>query len=95
MLQVNFRSLRDSGITWLALAHRGVEKIPSRAGHEDLETTLRYVKQAEDLTGLFGTPFAPLPEGLLESPRIAPGRFNAPKLAGKLAVLGAGGGNRT
>jgi len=58
-MRVNFRSLRDSGITWEALAGTPVDRIQSRAGREHISTTLRYVKAVEDLKGKFGTPFAP------------------------------------
>ena len=51
LLPVNFRSFRDSGITWLALSGVSIQAIRSRAGHEDVETTLGYVKMAEDLAG--------------------------------------------
>lgn len=61
LLQVDFRSCRDTGITWLALAGLDVAKMQRRAGHEDLSTTLGYVKMAEDLTGQVGSPFPPLP----------------------------------
>lgn len=64
-MAVNFRSLRDSGITWLALSGVDVLKIQRRAGHESIETTLGYVKQAEDLTGQIGEPFGPLPANLV------------------------------
>lgn len=62
-VQSNFRSCRDSGLTWLALA--GVEgtKIMRRAGHDLMQTTMGYVKMAEDLAGDLGVPFGPLPEG--------------------------------
>jgi hypothetical protein len=65
LLQVDFRSCRDTGITWLALAGIGVDKMQRRAGHEDLSTTLGYVKMAEDLAGKVGVPFPPLPSDLL------------------------------
>ena len=63
---VNFRSLRDSGITWLALAGVDVQRIQRRAGHDDVKTTIGYVKQAEDIGGRTGDPFGPLPASLLE-----------------------------
>jgi integrase len=66
LLPIDFRSCRDTGITWLALAGLDVGKIQRRAGHEDLSTTLGYVKMAEDLGGKVGTPFAPLPGGLVQ-----------------------------
>jgi len=62
---VNFRSLRDSGITWLAIAGVDVVKMQRRAGHDSIETTMGYVKQAEDLTGSIGEPFGPLPDALV------------------------------
>ncbi len=64
-VKANFRSCRDSGVTWLAMTGLGVDKIQRRAGHEDIKTTLGYVKQAEDLTGELGAPFAPLPPSLV------------------------------
>lgn len=65
-VQSNFRSCRDSGLTWLALAGVDVTKIMRRAGHDHVQTTMGYVKLAEDLTGDLGTPFAPLPSSLIE-----------------------------
>lgn len=65
-MAANFRSLRDSGLTWLALAGVDLARIQRRAGHDDVKTTLGYVKQAEDLTGSIGQPFGPLPQALVE-----------------------------
>lgn len=66
-VQVNFRSWRDSGITWLAMSGVGVDRIMRRAGHDAVQTTMGYVKQAEDMTGgELGEPFAPLPTSLVE-----------------------------
>jgi integrase len=70
-MRVNFRSLRDSGITWEALAGTPIDRIQSRAGHEHIATTLGYVKAVEDLTGKFGTPFGPLSFGAIR-PGIGP-----------------------
>jgi integrase len=64
-VQSNFRSCRDSGITWLAMTGIDSAKIVRRAGHDDHNTTMGYVKLAEDLTGNLGPPFGPLPEGLV------------------------------
>lgn len=97
-VQANFRSGRDSGITWLAMTGLGVDKIQHRAGHEHISTTLGYVKQAEDLTGELGAPFPPLPPGLLgeEEPKEKPKSSAATRMAGILASKqGAGGGSRT
>ena len=60
-IRINFRSLRDSGITWEALAGTPIDRIQSRAGHEHIATTLGYVKAVEDLKGKFGKPFPSLP----------------------------------
>ncbi len=65
-MPVNFRSCRDTGITWLALAGVDVARMQRRAGHDDITTTLGYVKLAEDFGGLLGTPFEELPSGLLD-----------------------------
>lgn len=62
---IDFRSLRDSGITFLALSGVDVAKMQRRAGHDDPATTFGYVKLAEDLTGSIGEPFAPLPDALV------------------------------
>ncbi len=64
-IQVNFRSTRDSGITWLSLAGVSVIAMQRRAGHRKLDTTAGYVKEPEDLTGNMGIPFAPLPQNLI------------------------------
>ena len=63
-MPVGFRSLRDTGLTWLALAGVPSQHMQRRAGHDDMNTTMGYVKEAEDLTGgSLGEPFAPLPFG--------------------------------
>ncbi len=64
-MSVNFRSLRDSGITWLAITGVDIVKTQRRAGHDSIETTLSYTKAAEDLTGSIGEPFGPLPADLV------------------------------
>ncbi len=65
-MPVTFRSFRDTGITWLALASIDVVKMQRRAGHDTIETTMGYVKDAEDHTrdGV-GQPFPPLPDALV------------------------------
>ncbi len=71
-LRANFRSWRDSGITWLALAGVDLAKMQRRAGHENIATTLGYVKLAEDLRGRVGAPFPTLPEALVKGSAEAP-----------------------
>jgi integrase len=60
-MHVGFRSWRDTGITWLALAGVDVAKMQRRAGHDNIATTIGYVKTAEDVAGAIGEPFPPLP----------------------------------
>lgn len=67
----NFRTWRDSGITWLAMSGVDLIRIQRRAGHEKPETTLGYVKQAEDLGDTLGEPFARLPSRLLQGSQAA------------------------
>ena len=63
--QIDFRSWRDTGITWLALAGVDVAKMQRRCGHDEISTTLGYVKMAEDFSGSIGEPFPPLPKALV------------------------------
>lgn len=59
---IDFRSLRDSHATWLALAGVSDKVIQRRLGHEDGKTTDKYIKAAESLdVETIGTPFPPLP----------------------------------
>jgi integrase len=64
-VRANFRTWRDTGITWLALAGVDIARIMRRAGHEDVRATMRYVKAAEDLSRTMGAPFPVLPRELL------------------------------
>ncbi len=66
-MPVNFRTCRVTGITWCAIAGIDAVGIQRRAGHDDINTTLGYVKQAEDVGGRLGVPFAPLPATILQS----------------------------
>jgi integrase len=67
-MHVGFRSWRDTGITWLALAGVDVAKIQRRAGHDNITTTIGYVKTAEDVSGSIGEPFPALPSCLVTPP---------------------------
>jgi hypothetical protein len=64
-MPIGFRSWRDTGITWLALAAVDVVKMQRRAGHDGIQTTMGYVKNAEDLSGTIGAPFPELPRNLV------------------------------
>lgn len=76
-MPIGFRSWRDTGITWLAIDGVDVIKMQRRAGHDTIETTMGYVKAAEDIGGLAGTPFPPLPPDLVEGRDWASDRASA------------------
>lgn len=59
-MPMTFRGWRDAGITDNAIAKLDLETLRRRAGHEDIKTTLGYVKASEDLTGGGVAPFPPL-----------------------------------
>jgi hypothetical protein len=73
-MHVGFRSWRDTGITWLALSGVDVVKMQRRAGHDNVSTTMGYVKSAEDIAGTIGTPFPELPESLVKPSKESGGR---------------------
>ncbi|MBX3205486.1 MAG: tyrosine-type recombinase/integrase [Labilithrix sp.] len=64
-MRVGFRSWRDTGITWSAIDGVDVHKLQRRAGHDDINTTLGYVKEAEDREKLHGKVFPALPNELV------------------------------
>ena len=51
---VTFYDLRATGITWMALRGDDALRIMQRAGHEDLKTTMGYVREAENLAHALG-----------------------------------------
>jgi hypothetical protein len=55
-LPIDFRSLRDSGITWRFLASERAEVVQREAGHEHLATTLGYAKEVQNRGGRYGVP---------------------------------------
>ena len=61
---IDFRSLRDSGITWRFLKGERGEVIQREAGHEEITTTLGYAKEVQDRQGRYGDPFPALPDDL-------------------------------
>ncbi len=62
---IDFRSLRDTHATWLALAGVADKIIQRRMGHASPTTTDRYVKAAETFDAKHvGTPFPAIPQGL-------------------------------
>ena len=71
-LMIDFRSLRDSGITWRFLAEHRESVVQREAGHEHISTTLGYAKEVQDKKRRYGEPFPALPEDLTDSPPPAP-----------------------
>jgi integrase len=67
---VDFRSLRDTGITWLALSGLSLHAMQRRVGHEDIKQTNGYVKMAEDLSGSIGASFPPISSAILDSSKL-------------------------
>ena len=67
---IDFRSLRDTHATWLALARTPDSVIQRRMGHVSPTTTNKYVKVAETFaTEHVGAPFPPLPASVI-GPRL-------------------------
>lgn len=67
-VMIDFRSLRDSGITWRFLAGERAEVVQREAGHDQISTTLGYAKEVSSRGGRFGEPFPALPRELVELP---------------------------
>jgi integrase len=59
--------LRATAITWWAVRGDDAVKIQRRAGHEDFNTTLGYIREAENRRAGFGSPFPPVPPELLRA----------------------------
>lgn len=70
--RIDFRSIRDTGITWRFLAGDRAEVVQREAGHKDLKTTLGYAKEVSDRRGRFGEPFPTLPTDLAAAPAARP-----------------------
>lgn len=54
---ITWHDLRATGATWLAVRGEQPLTIMQRCGHDDIETTMRYVRLAEAVRGGFGEPF--------------------------------------
>lgn len=64
----DYRTLRDTCATWMALAGIYPTDIKETLGHESLTTTEKYIKVASPFRNAsIGTPFPPLPAELLGS----------------------------
>jgi integrase len=83
---IDFRSLRDTHATWLALSHVPDKVIQRRLGHKSPSTTDKYIKAAEAFgDAAIGAPFPPLPKRLFRrfGPIIGPSRHGS---SGKLVA---------
>lgn len=79
--RITFHDLRATFCTWSAIRGDEPLRIRARAGHEDLETTMGYVRVAEVLDrDLVGEVFPPLPR-LDSSPDSSPGERDEPKVS--------------
>jgi hypothetical protein len=83
---VTSHDLRATGLTWAAVRGDDPPKIQQRAGRAGFNTTQVYIRTAERVRAGLGEPFPPLPDDLLESPRIAPGRLKAHDSAKKKGI---------
>ena len=63
--QMTFHDLRATGITWMAIRGDEPMRIMHRAGHENMSTTMGYVREAESLDFLRGDVFPELPAAIL------------------------------
>jgi integrase len=61
---ITFHDLRATGITWMAIRGDEPQRIMHRAGHENMSTTMGYVREAEALEYLREDVFPHLPEEL-------------------------------
>jgi integrase len=66
---LGWHDLRASCATWLAVRGEEPLKIMQRLGHRNFNTTMLYVREAEQLREGFGDPFPALPDSVLQSPR--------------------------
>ncbi len=62
---LTFHDLRATGITWCAVRGDDPIKLQRRAGHTTLDTTQRYIREAENVRVSFGDVFPPLPRELV------------------------------
>ncbi|MDB4932457.1 MAG: hypothetical protein JWM10_4941 [Myxococcaceae bacterium] len=89
---VTFHDLRATGVTWAAVRGDEPLHIMHRAGHKDLNTTLGYVREAENVRRSFGVVFPELPACLLgDAPAAAPAGPSDPGAAGASGGGATGG----
>ncbi|MDC3989011.1 tyrosine-type recombinase/integrase [Polyangium jinanense] len=63
--RMTFHDLRATGITWMAMRGDSTHVIMQRAGHQNFNSTLIYIREGEALRGNVGEVFPPLPACLL------------------------------
>lgn len=88
--KLRFHDLRATGITWMAVRGDDALKIQRRAGHQDLETTQRYIRLAEDFSAGFGEVFPELPEELVSGGQAL---STSPPASAPVTGAATGGGN--
>lgn len=66
--RMTWHDLRATGITWCAVRGDDPLRIMQRGGHEQFETTMGYVREADILREGFGEVFPPLPLAALGVP---------------------------
>jgi hypothetical protein len=64
---IRWHDCRATGITWLAIRRDPPLDIKERAGHQNFETTEKYIRLADILRAGFGEVFPRLPPELIES----------------------------
>ncbi len=77
---IDFRTIRDTGITWRFLAGARAEHVQREAGHRELSTTLGYAKEVDNRGGRFGEPFPALPFAPLPKPDPTPSQASDPRV---------------
>lgn len=70
-MPITFHDLRATGITWCAVRGDEPIKLQRRAGHTTLDTTQRYIREAENVREGFGDVFPALPRVLVEGLEVA------------------------
>ena len=59
-LQIGFRELRNTGITWYAIEGMDVFRLHALAGHREVGTTMKYINKAALERDGFGDVFPSL-----------------------------------
>lgn len=78
---LGWHDLRASCATWLAVRGEEPLKIMQRLGHRNFNTTMLYVREAEQLREGFGEAFSPLPAAMLQSAPTALGASNIDRIS--------------